>query len=426
MIVENCPFRRDPRVRREAKALLKAGYQVSVISPSWPFRAWRELVDGAKVYQFPLAPVPGVPVGYLFEYTYAMLAIAILTAIIFFADGFDIIQIANPPDCIILVVAIYKMFGKLIIYDQHDICPELYQARFRERSESVSNILFFLEKLSYRLADQVIVTNESYRQIATKRGGLDPSKITVVRNGPDLENLKTVAIEPTLRSKSRNIILYAGITGSQDGVDFLCRALHSLRYKLGREDFYCAILGDGDALQEIKSLVHELQLDEFIWFAGWVIDPALYASYLSTADICAAPEPSNNYNDRSTFIKVMEYMCRAKPVVAFDLPETRFSAGPAAIYACPNNEADFAIHIAKLMDDPALRKSMGESGYQRICSELAWDYSVPNLLGAYQKLTNPQQPTPAITGSDPTTTPASVHETTEIHTKWKERESIWR
>jgi glycosyltransferase involved in cell wall biosynthesis len=122
----------------------------------------------------------------------------------------------------------------------------------------------------------------------------------------------------------------------------------------------------------------------------------------------------------------MEYMCRAKPVVAFDLPETRFSAGHAATYACPNNEADFAVHIASLMDDPALRQSMGEIGYRRIRSELAWDYSVPNLLRAYQKLLNPQQPMSAITDSDTTTTPTSVHQTTEIHTEWKERESIWR
>jgi len=66
-----------------------------------------------------------------------------------------------------------------------------------------------------------------------------------------------------------------------------------------------------------------------------VSDLDVYFRYLATADICVAPEPSNQYNDESTFVKIMEYMLAEKPVVAFDLPETRFSAEGAASYASP-------------------------------------------------------------------------------------------
>jgi glycosyltransferase involved in cell wall biosynthesis len=389
MIIENCPFRQDPRVRREARTLVKAGYRVSVISPSWTRQAWRQLVDGVKVYQFPVARVGDAPIGYVMEYTFAMLAIALLTAVICLGDGFDIIQIANPPDCIILIVALYKLFGKLVIYDQHDLCPELYETRFGETSHTISSVLYFLERLSYKLADHVIVTNESYKHVALQRGGLSPPKVTVVRNGPDLKSLEVAGIDPALRNKAPNIILYAGITGSQDGVDFLCRALYSLRYELNRNDFYCVVLGDGVALPAFKSLAHELGLDEFIWFAGWINDNNLYARYLATADICVAPEPSNPYNDRSTFVKVMEYMSASKPVVAFDLPETRCSAGQGAVYATPNNETDFAVQIARLMDDPQLRRVAGKIGQQRIRTKLAWEYSAPHLLEVYKKLLGP-------------------------------------
>jgi glycosyltransferase involved in cell wall biosynthesis len=390
MIVENCPFPRDPRVRCEARVLQQSGYHVSVISPGWTRDAWRQFIDGVKVYQYPMLQGEGAPLGHLLEYTWAMLAIGLLTALVFFGDGFDIVQIANPPDCIILLVAIYKLFGKLVIYDQHDLCPELYGVRFGKSGTMVSSVVLLLEKISYRLADHVIVTNESYKRVALDRGGLSPSKISVVRNGPDLKEVQDIPIEPTLRSKARNIIVYAGITGFQDGVDFLCRALHSLRYQRGRSDFYCAILGDGDALPTVKSLAHDLGLDEVVWFAGWISDPALYARYLATADICASPEPSNNYNDRSTFVKVMEYMNAGKPIVAFDLPETRFTATEAALYARPNDEADFAAQIERLMDDPSLRRTAGQIGQQRIRQELAWDYSVPVLLEAYEKLLQPQ------------------------------------
>ena len=98
-----------------------------------------------------------------------------------------------------------------------------------------------------------------------------------------------------------------------------------------------------------------------IWFVGWVSDLDVYFRYLSTADICVAPEPSNHYNDNSTFVKIMEYMLAGKPIVAFDLPESRFSAEGAASYASPNNYQDFAAKLAALMDDQAYASLHGRT-----------------------------------------------------------------
>jgi glycosyltransferase involved in cell wall biosynthesis len=250
-------------------------------------------------------------------------------------------------------------------------------------------LLVLLERLSYGLADHIIVTNDSYKEMAKKRGRVCESRVTIVRNGPDLRNLDVADVDTELRSKSPNIIVFAGVTGFQDGLDYLCRALHHLRYDLCREDFYCIVMGDGDALQHIKSLAYELRLEGNISFAGWISDPDVYRRYLLTADICVVPEPSNAYNDRSTFVKMLEYLAVAKPIVAFDLPENRFSAQSAALYARPNDEREFALKIARLMDDPALRRSIGEIGRQRIQKELAWQYSIPNLLKVYNGLIVP-------------------------------------
>jgi len=305
--------------------------------------------------------------------------------------GFDIVHIANPPDCLVPVTAVYKMLGKRIIYDQHDLSPELYVARFSRSSAVLLRLQLWLELLSYKLADHVIVTNESYREVATSRGRQPETKVTVVRNGPELEQLQALRVDEELRQRSRNIIAFAGITGYQDGLDYLCRALHSLRRDLGRTDFLCVVIGDGDALPDIKKLSQELGIEENIWFVGWVSDLDTYFRYLSTADICVAPEPSNQYNDKSTFVKIMEYMLAGKPIVAFDLPETRFSAEGAASYASPNDHQDFAAKLAALMDDKALRVSMGELGRRRIETRLAWQHSVPSLLAAYDRVSRPQR-----------------------------------
>ena len=386
MILENCSYLRDARVGKEAQALKGRGYRISVISPEPNKLPSCVHIDGVAVYGFPQLSFSNGTVGYLLEYIYATLAIALITAYLWLTRGFDIIHIGNPPDCLILVTSVYKLIGKRLIYDQHDLSPELYVARFSSPSRALARIQFLLEWLSYKLADHVIVVNESYKEVAIRRGGLPASKVTVVRNGPAIERFRIPEIDADLRKKAPHIIVFAGITGYQDGLDYLCRALWSLRHDLGREDFLCVVLGDGDALSHTKDCARELGIDDKLLFMGWVSDPDAYCRYLFTADMCVAPEPSNAYNDRSTFVKVMEYMAAGRPIVAFDLPENRFSAGAAALYATPNNQREFAAKLVALMDDATLRRTMGEVGRRRVETDLTWQHSIPHLLGVYDLL----------------------------------------
>ena len=381
MIVENFQYMSDPRVRNESRTLAANGYQVSVICPAKGREPWHEIAEGVSIYRF-WHPHFG---GHVVEYSYALLAIAALTLLVLVKEGFDVIHVANPPDYLVPLSAIYGVLGKLIVYDQHDLCPELYVAKFGE-NRFVCGLLLWLEKLSYRLADYVIIPNESYKEVALQRGGLPEWKLTVVRNGPELKTVSTKDIDLEIRKKASTIIVYAGVIASQDGVDYLCRALQYLRYTLAHEEFYCAVIGDGAALGSMKELSHEIQMDEKICFTGWVSDARLYARYLSTADICVAPEPANDYNGRSTFVKILEYMVAGKPIVAFDLLETRRSAEGAALYAKPNDVQDFAEKLSTLVTNPQLRQSMGEFGRDRVNSQMAWQYSAPNLLSVYKIL----------------------------------------
>lgn len=393
MLVENSPYRRDPRVQKEAKALTAAGYQITVICPAENNQGSHQSIEGVSVYQFPVWPVAEGSLGYLLEYCYAMAAIALLSVWVWLRDGFDVIHVANPPDCIVPLAGVYKLIGKAIIYDQHDLCPELHAAKFGE-NRLLAWLLLWMERCSYQVADHVIVTNDSYRKLAIERGGLSESKVTVVRNGPDLQSIRPESgdadIDGDLRRKSSNIIAFAGVTGVQDGLDGLCRALHYLRYELHQEDFYCLILGDGEALPAIKKLAADLRIVEKIWFVGWVHDPAAYARYINTADICVSPDPFNTYNDASTFVKIMEYMAAGKPIVGYDLRETRHSAQGAALYARNGDIQDFARRIASLLGQPEMRRSMGEAGVLRVQKQLAWQYSIPDLMHVYEKIVQAQ------------------------------------
>jgi len=387
MIVENNNYPGDPRVRREAEALAAYGYHVCVISPAKDGQRLREEMCGIKVYRYPAAPHAHGAAGYLVEYGYSMCAIFCITLLVLLRDGFDVIHAANPPDTLVFIGLLYKLLGKRFVYDHHDLAPELYYARFSGRGSAlIYSLLLWCERQSCRFADQVITTNESHRSIENLRDGIDRQRITIVRNGPDLSRIRIGDTDPMLCRRGRGILVYAGVIGVQDGVDLLVRSLHHLIHHLGKTSFFCVIIGDGEAMPMVKELIRELFLQDHVWCAGWIDDTIRYMRYLASADICVDPSPSNAYNDRCTTIKLMEYMAVQKAIVTFDLPENRFTAQSAGLYARPNDEADFARCIARLLEDPLTRHTMGAFGRRRVETELSWAHSVPELLKVYQRI----------------------------------------
>src|SRR5437764_10914459 len=145
------------------------------------------------------------------------------------------------------------------------------------------------------------------------------------------------------------------------------------------------MMGDGDHAATLRMLARELELDSYVNFTGWTESKDI-VRYLTVADVGLSPDPENGLNEYSTMIKTMEYMAMGKPVVAFDLAETRFSAQNAALYATPNLVEDFANKIEVLLENEELRLTMGAVGRKRIEEELSWHHSKEHLLLAYEKI----------------------------------------
>lgn len=386
MLLENNGYPQDPRVRHEAQALVEAGYQISIICPVRSSSPLREKIDDVSVYRFPSPPEAAGMLGYLVEYGYSMLAAFFLSVVVYFSEGFDIVHAHNPPDTFVMIALFYKLFNKKFVFDHHDLSPEMYFARFDGKGNQwVYRTLRFFEWLSCRVADRVITTNQSYKQLEMLRCGVPETKITIVRNGPNLQRLQPVPAAIELQRAGKTTLCYVGEMGFHDGVDYLLRTLHKLVYDFGRTDLYCILVGDGDAWLSLRNLASELKLDHYLHFVGRVqADKVAY--YLSAADICVAPEPSNDYNDRSTMIKIAEYMAMGKAIAAFDLPEHRVTAGDAALYATANNESSFAQNLMQLMDNPSMRAQMGKTGRERVETMLAWPYQARNLVKLYDEL----------------------------------------
>jgi glycosyltransferase involved in cell wall biosynthesis len=134
----------------------------------------------------------------------------------------------------------------------------------------------------------------------------------------------------------------------------------------------------------LRKLTQDMGLDDIVTFTGRIPFQQLL-EILSTADVCVNPDRPCQMNELSTMIKIMEYMALAKPIVQFDLKEGRFSAADASLYADKNNMVgDFADKILWLLEHPEERKRSGEFGRKRVETELAWKFSVKELLAAYE------------------------------------------
>lgn len=391
---ENLPLPFDRRVWMELNALRAGGYEVSAICPmgdSWT--ASHEVIDGIHIWRYPPPPpARGFP-SYAWEFLYCWLQTARLALTVLARRGFDVIHAANPPDTFWALALPFKLAGKRFVFDHHDLCPELYLARFGEsRSRSLTcRALGWLERMQFRAADLVISTNESYREVAIGRGRVSPDRVVVVRSGPSRERFATVRpVDAALKRGREYLVAYLGVMAPQDGVDHLLRAARHLVERRGRDDVSFTLVGDGDSFKDLQKLTHELGLEAQVQFTGRVPD-AQVESILATADVCVCPDPLNPLNDVSTMNKVLEYMACGRPIVAYDLREHRFSAAEGALYAEPNHEEDLAAKIQQLLDDPERRRRMGAYNRQRFLDVMAWEHNAGELLRAYEILCGPKQ-----------------------------------
>ncbi len=386
MIVENLSVPFDRRVWMEVLALSEAGYLVSVICPKGTEdEAEYELLDGVHIYRHPLPAEVGSSMGYVKEYMAALKWEFKLARKVWKERGFDIIHICNPPDLLFLVAGWFKWFkGVKVVFDQHDLNPELYEVKFGKRD------LFYyalrgVERLTFATADRVISTNESYREIALQRGKKQADRVFVVRSGPDLNRFASVPANPRYHGKKTYLVGYVGVMGEQEGIDYLLRSIHHIVHERRRHDIHFMLIGDGPAKSEMLALSLKLGISGHVEFCGRVPDGELIER-LSSCDLCVNPDPKTLFNDRSTMNKILEYMALAKPIVQFDLLEGRRSAGAASLYAKPGDERDFAECMLRLLNNRDERARMGAIGLSRMREQLEWKHQIPQLLTAYSGL----------------------------------------
>lgn len=381
IVVENLPVPPDRRVWNEAKALAGAGFNVSIISPKGKgFYKSKETIDNIDIYRVGFPLIAG-KLGYVIEYMIFIFFELIVLLNISRKNKIDVIQICNPPDILVFPAKIIKsLYRSTIVYDQHDLVPEMTRVKFNSGSGLLYKIMLLLEKMTYRMSDFLIANNESVRDVAIDRGSFNRSNIQIVRNGPS-----RIAFKPnTARREASEILLgYIGIIGEQDGLDTLMYAI-----KILQDEGIAAklsVVGDGPALDKIKLLALELGVEKSVKFHGFV-SGATFGSLISEFDIGVAPDMYNEYSDKCTLNKVVEYMALGIPCVMFKLKENMVTAGDAGIYAEEMNAEALARAIRWCIENWELSQEKAQMGLKEFNENLCWEVQERKLIDFYKKI----------------------------------------
>jgi len=396
IVVENNFVPVDRRVWYEATSLRDAGWKVSVICPAprgahagqssgnYSTETVTENIDGIIVYQFPLTFAEQGVLDFVNEYLKSFISIAGLTWKVWRKEGFDILHICNPPEIFFPIGIFYRMLGAKFLFDHHDLFPEMVNWRFK----GFKKWFFYLfaritEYLTYKFANKIIATNQSYEKIGIVRNKVKSENICIVKNGPKIHEFAPVDSDLSLRRSFPYVACYVGIMGEDDGVSELVDVIQHIIRDLKRTDILFILVGDGSDLPLVKRKVTDYGLDEFVDMPGMIRDDLLLRRYMCSADVLLSPEPWTPLNAHSTFIKIAEYMAMGKPIVAYELEESLYTAQEAAIFVKPGETEQYAKAIVDLMEDEEKRRQMGEYGRRRVIEFLGWEHQEQNLLRAY-------------------------------------------
>jgi glycosyltransferase involved in cell wall biosynthesis len=383
IIVENLPVPLDRRVWQESLALRDAGYEVIVICPQMKGQvAPEEKLEGIQIYRHPLNTEGNGLLGFFLEYVTALWGETTLAWRAWRRHKFKLIHLCNPPDILFLVAWPFKLLGIKVIFDVHDLWPEMFEAKFNGRGLFYWGVRF-AQRLNYACANVILSTNETNRQAALRNGRKNPDDIFLVRTAPKIPKLENPA-DPALKKGRKYLIGYVGVMGSADGVQYLLEAADAVVHKFKRNDVQFLLMGSGPEYDSLVRQRDELKLQDYVDLPGWAYNDTLFRA-LQTIDLGVTCDPPNTYNHSCTMNKVLEYMAFGKPQVMFDLKESRATAREAALYIEGSSPIALAEGIITLLDDPARRAKMGKYAFDRLHNDLNWSKSVEQLLKAYDR-----------------------------------------
>ncbi len=371
MVLENCTYPFDSRVRNEAESLTSAGFAVEVLAPRERGFPVHEVIGGVSVTRFPLREGHGALLQTALEYAVGFFAISALVIPRIARSRNGTLHVHNPPDIFFPLLWLARLRGWSTVFDHHDDAAGMLQDKLG-RVTRFAGVLTWLRGMSARTADLTITTNETQQSLVAGHA----RRVVTVRNAPPVWFADHRSSPPTGRAR----LVFLGEIGTQDRVD---RAVEILADLVGTRgiDAELLIIGDGPERPRVEKSIEDLQLQDRVTITG-IVPYERVPELLATAHIGLDTAPLTESNHGMTMVKIVEYLVIGLPVVASALRETKIT-GKTAVIAVEEDQVDaFTEPIVHLLTDMNDWKAAARRAWER-GQDLQWDSQAAALIAAY-------------------------------------------
>ena len=390
LIVTHSYYEEDPRVRRQAEALVAAGLSVDVLGLRKPGASARERLDGVEVHRLSVQRHQGAGIGtYLAEYAAFFARAAVAAAGLHARRRYALAQVATLPDPLVFATVPLRLDGVPVILDLHEAMPEFFRSRFPAASRGpVRAGLLAAERASIGFATHVLTVNDALgdRLVAL---GVPASKVTVVLNSPRADRFDPAAHpDRGFMADGRLRLVYAGALTPLYELDVVIRAMAQLARgdpETAPLDVTLDLYGRGDAESMLRALAVELGIAERVRFHGRVPVEEV-AGRIAEGDVGLAPTRRDAFTDFSLSTKIFEYAAMGKPVVASRLPTVeRYFGEEALAYFEPGDPVSLAHALSRLVADPSGRAATIAAAGARVRA-LSWEREAERYVALVRSL----------------------------------------
>lgn len=375
-------YESDNRVRRYAEALARRGDRVDVIALARSGEPRIEMLRGVRVLRIyrRLIDEKG-PWSYLLKLMTFFFLSAWTIAREHLRERYDIIHVHSVPDFEVFATLIPKLMGARIILDIHDLVPEFYASKFNAGESSLAfRLLLFMERLSIRYANHVIISNDLWYDKLIQRSARK-DKCSSFINYPDLTIFKARARQSS--PEGEFVLYYPGSLNWHQGVDIAIEALDLLHDRA--PDVRFLIVGDGPDREKLRTMIREKDLGDRVF-----LEPATsmerVAEMMVDVDLGVVPKRTDSFGNEAFSTKIMEFMAMNVPVLASRTRIDEYYFTDQLVHFFESgNAADLAEKIYYLKNDPERRRNMSRCSAEFI-AENNWDVKQKDYFALVDRL----------------------------------------
>ncbi len=385
MVVYNY-FPQDVRPRREAEALINAGYNVDIICLRLPEQTKVESIYGVNTYRVNLSKFRSSKKKYIFLYANFFIRSFFRLNWLYLKNRYSAIHIHNMPDFLVFLGVIPKLFGSKIVLDLHDPTPEMLKTKFSDDKNSrLMKLLKWQEKISIRFAHKIITTNKSFLDRFVSRG-CPPDKIEIIMNSPQDSIFNKYIPESNKKSNEKKyIVMYHGIIISRYGFEELLNSVNLLREKIPGLEL--RVFGIGEDLSLFLEMIQKLNLENIVKYFGEVSIEKIVET-IPECNVGIIPNRLTPFTKINFPTRIFEYLHLKRPVV---VPRTLgikdYFDEDSIFYFDAGDAESLANVIFNIYSDSAKTMDVLTKGYE-IYHKHRWEIQSKYLIEIYKKLLN--------------------------------------